>query len=928
MAKGIKKIKWEGKDAGVVITNLSIPNRLLTIHPDKVAWFIVGEWYDGTTPQDKLKKITWMWNNNGRDIVIRGRTILSGMKYGVQLPKKLCGPYSYFLDASITGKSSLSESVGLYFRGYCGPKVTSSKWAVSNDGKDVRNSQVFSYGHIVHLNLETEGLNGNTLIIEIYNEQLGDDRLIQTYTNVKVIDGEVNLQIKNTSTWRARLRYVSGEEKFYIKVKEQTKGHYILKPNKEATHARFLRIKDDVVAQHPERPQNNTPLKIGQSNINRERFDPCKFDAISIKETEKKDGKVTETKISVFEKGMKTINIEKKPDTITKTIFFDFDRFDINAESNKTLSNISGFLLEHEYSDIKIHGYACVIGKENYNLGLSQRRSDAVKKFFAAVKLDPTRITSIGKGEINATDKKEQGDDIKHKDEKVYKEARRVDVSFQFYGHDAQTIVYETIAPSVTTKKDLEIEITSFDTKSCFREKNKHKKEIKIIDVGQIEDKSDVTSIASPPKFNYKVYSDLWRFNLMPIQYIWPKGTTPNKFYIHTHSCRYFSNDEHASLVILAYPDIKWTLKFFINLTNDLSVKWMNMDPHEHKELQKKAGKIGAEKRWKQKDAAFGFSLKAKWENDKQEQELKYEYEAKFKKLYDLFSSIGALSDGITNKTKGKIRSVSAKGIPVSFIVKPPNLELTGDWFLSHPKDNNKILGTDISIGFNAQPLIGLEITIDLLGAIIFGVSGFFSGGTAAKGVTELYQRIQGKLKDGIEVGDEKNGLKANVDIYMDLIISNTISIDTGIKNFNTAGRAKDSKFELKAENKLKVELKVGIKIKGEAAIVIIKVTAYFEASASAEASVTFGHGVNYDEKGLYYRPILGFDGLDAKYIIYISASLAMKIVKDKSKVEESREGKYEIAKGDFKGVIPPFDVIKELEELFGISANIPLIKN
>ena len=53
-----------------------------------------------------------------------------------------------------------------------------------------------------------------------------------------------------------------------------------------------------------------------------------------------------------------------------------------------------------------------------------------------------------------------------------------------------------------------------------------------------------------------------------------------------------------------------------------------------------------------------------------------------------------------------------------------------------------------------------------------------------------------------------------------------------------------------------------------------------------------------------------------------------MKIVKDKSKVEESRDGKYEIAKGNFIGVIKPFDVIEQLEKQFGMSANIPLIRN
>ena len=55
---------------------------------------------------------------------------------------------------------------------------------------------------------------------------------------------------------------------------------------------------------------------------------------------------------------------------------------------------------------------------------------------------------------------------------------------------------------------------------------------------------------------------------------------------------------------------------------------------------------------------------------------------------------------------------------------------------------------------------------------------------------------------------------------------------------------------------------------------------------------------------------------MDAEYIITVSASIAVKY----SKVEANREGKYEIAKGTFKEIIKPFDVIKSLEELFKCS--------
>ncbi|WP_130736586.1 OmpA family protein [Flavobacterium sp. J27] len=931
MARGVKKIKWTGK--GKVFQKKSDYSSRMVIPPNEFVWFTISEWLSGTTPEDQKKDITWIFQEQNRKIIIWKKVIPSNKIYAIKLPKKLCGSYSYYLEASLSGNTDPNPT-GLYINGFCDKRIISSKWATTNGGQDVRKSYQFSYGNIIHLNLSTEGLNGDRLIVEIYNiQKLRSDKLIFTFTNVKVRDGEVNLEIKNTSTWQGLVNNIQDEEKFYIKVKDQATGKYIVDTNNDEEHARFLRIKNKLVANNPQPPQNNTAAKTGTPSPKKERYDLCKFETISITETQKKDGKMEKTTTLVFDNGKGLKDVANPQKEVTKTIFFGFDSDVITKEGNEKLNNTLNFLLEHEHSTITIDGYACVIGKMEYNQSLSQKRSDAVKKFFIDGKLDPRRIISTGKGEINATDNKEGADNLKYKDEKKYAEARRVDISFKYFSHTAATIIYETIVPS--HDKDILFDITAFQTDACFRDKDKHKKEVKVT---SSEYKTPL--VKSGSSVTIPVHSALSTWNVAPLQYIWPKwnlvkGASGNgidaaeNYNVFIHSCRYFSEYNNATILIKAYPDIKWKLNFFLNLTNDLSVKWMNMDPYEHKKLQERSGKIGAEKRWKQKDASLGFSLKAKWDEDKQEQEFKYEYEAKFKKIYDLFASIGALSDGITNKTKGKARSISPKGIPVSFAVKPPNLSLTGDWFLSHPKDNNKIVGTDVAIGLNANPLIGLEITIDLLGALIFTAAGTISGGTASVPVLRFYEQIQSQLKEGWEVGDvdKGNGAKASVDIYMDLIISNIITIGTEFK-FNTAGKAKDSKFKIEAKNKLKVELKIGVKIKGEAVVAIVKAEVYFEASASADASVTFGHGINYDDKGLYYRPELGFDGLNAEYVVYISASLALKIKKSNHETQINREGKHKFLEGNFKNIIPPFDVIKELETLFNMDANIPLIKN
>lgn len=930
MAKGVKKIRVT---KGNYYPKMSVPGQRVTIVPNQDVTFKVEEWLPDTTAEDKKKPVIWMRQTNDRKIIIYQVPSTTGYKFNID--KQYCGSYHFYIEASFSGKRDTKNNVGLYVKGWCEPKIVTSKWTTQrgskNSIKNQNKTNYISYGHIVYLNLTTEGLNGNTVTVELWNQQTAKgDKLVHTYNNVQVIDGEVNLKIENTYSWMAHVENIQNVEEFYIKVKDSGSKKYIKDSRGDDLHAIYLNVKNKVVTTNANVSQNQTPTKVYKPDVSVVRYEPCKFEVIKITETDTKDGKPENTTALVFDngKGVKQLKTGQQQEHIQRTIFYKFDSTVIDKDGEAILNNVLKFLLEHKDSTINLSGYACVIGKQNYNKGLSQKRSDIVKKFFADGGLDPRRIISTGKGEVDPTDDKMGRDNIKYKDEKDYENNRRVDISFVFNAHDAQTIMYEVVAPSVSTKKNLTIDIAGFDTKICFRDsKHKHKKEIYVVDVGQAIDAGDTKKTFTTPSFNYSVYSDLSQFNALPIQYILPGATTPNQFHLHVHSCRYYSNEKRTTVLIKVYPDIKWTLSFFLNLTNDLSVKWMNMDPHEHKELQKKAGKMGAEKRWKQKEASLGFSLKAKWNNDKQEKELKYEYETKFKKIYDTFASIGAMSDGITNQAKGKVRSISPKGIPVSFVVKPPNLELSGNWLLKHPKDNNMIVGTDGTIELKASPLIGLEMTVDLLGALVFGIAGAVSGGTAAPGVTRLYQEIQGKLKSGIDVGNDNAGFKASVDIFMDLIISSTIEVESSF-NFNTAGKLKDSEFKISSKTKLKIELKVGVKIQGEVSLAVIKAEAYFEASASGSASITFGHGINYDDKGLYYRPALGFDGLDAQYVVTISVGLAIKIAKNKHKVQESRNGKYEIAKGDYKNVIPPFDVIKELESYFGISANIPLIKN
>ncbi|WP_445456845.1 hypothetical protein [Flavobacterium sp. HNIBRBA15423] len=317
--KGVAKIRWSGK--GNVDKSKSKPNVTLAVLPKNDIGFIVDKWFDETTEEEKKKSVTWILQDKERKEI---RSIQKSVKeeFTLNIPNALCGSYTYYLEASLSGNIDRNNNTGLWIIGKCTPKIVSSKWSTSVDGEDVRKQQ-FKYGQLVYLNLTTEGLNGSkNLTIEVYQviQEGGgskDDKLIFTYTSVDVIDGEVNLKIGNTANWFVYAK--SNLEGFYVKVKDAF-GNYVT-DGKDDIHARFLRLKKEQVTKKTETPTNNTPLKVGETTMNFLRYDACKY--ISFK-----DNKTVLFDEENLKKGIKNqplINLlylvgENKGDIVTITI--------------------------------------------------------------------------------------------------------------------------------------------------------------------------------------------------------------------------------------------------------------------------------------------------------------------------------------------------------------------------------------------------------------------------------------------------------------------------------------------------------------------------------------------------------------------------------------------------------------------------------
>ncbi|OXA94368.1 OmpA family protein [Flavobacterium hercynium] len=904
MVKGVKKIKWTGD--GIVKKDLSIPNKKVVIAPDQHVFFTIEKWYDATTESDKKKNITWIFQDLKTRTIILQKIIPVSNKYGIKLPKNLCGPFEYYLEASLSGNRDVINKTGLLISGNCPAKIKSSKWCTTNDGKDVSKSQTFNYGDKIYLNLVTEGLNGNlNLSIDVFRKT-DDKKALFRYTSVDVIDGEINLEIKNTFSWYSNLKGIKETEEFYVKVFDPANQLYIPNDKKETKHGSFLKINKKISSKQTTPPTNLSPLKTGEPIPNKERFELCRFETISITESKK-------TPLLVFDNGKNLENTWTPKTPILKTIYFDFEKYDITSDAKSVLHNVLQYLLLSQHSYIKVDGHACVIGKEQYNQKLSQQRSDAVKKVFADGGLAAYRIISTGRGEVNPSDDKKGRDDIKYKNEKEYNENRRVDISFDSYGHDAQTIIYETIAPSY--EQDLTIDVTEFENKACFKD-IKHRKNIRINspEYDKVIDK--VTN-----KLAFPVKSNIDALEKYPLKYLLPKLFV-NQYNIDIHSCRYYSVASNTTILVKTYPDIKWDFHLLLNLTNKLSVKWQKLSPAQHKQMQSNAGKIGAEKRWKQTEVEFGVVLEANWDkinNDKYDKhfDATLKYETKIKQFYSVFASLKEFSKTITGETKGAVSKTRlGKNWPLWVEMNPPNLRLGAEWNLERGKKKGKEtleIGTAIEFYFIAEPLIELGLNIDLLAGLVqLGVAAT-TGGSGNLAAMKIFNEVRDWL------GDEDNTI--SLKMYIDLEITGTINGSSKLK-VNT--KSDENNGEAKLETVLKIELRAGLEIKANVVILIGEAYAYAEVSGKAVGSATFAHqlfyGKNSEEVSIYYQPALNFDGLRVTGVIKAKVGLLIKkgiFAGDRS--ADLADYKYE------KNLFDPFDVIQKFEEVTKISSKIKL---
>lgn len=837
---------------------------------------------------------------------------LIGDNRTISIKPKYCGPKQYIIEAFIDEPLN-KPPTQLTFRGKATQKIVSTKWSKTNGGSDIRNSPI-KYGDPVWLNIETEGLNGATLDIDVFNPQWGDDEKAASYKGVKCNSGEVNLFINNTYTWRAHTgaNTANSGEKFYIKVSLSGKKTRILDDHKDDEHARYLKILDKITTREVGEFKSAKPLMVGENEVNVERYELCRFTKIDI--TDDKDPPIT-----IFEEGKIILDEKKKSEfQVSETIHFDLDKSKIRSDAKPVLDGIANLLLDNPYISSTIGAHCDIRADNEYNDALSQRRAIAAVNYLVSKGVDKKKISARGYGKRKLLI---EGEGLSEEEHQLN---RRLTVEFKIFGDNAESMVFETIAPDETKKKKIEISIETYKTDKCLRKGTQlehDNKNVKVIELTS-KGKNGPFKYDGTSKVKHEVYSNLSKSETAPLRYIWPHKNKTNNFLFYINSCRYYSNKNKATVIIKAYPDIKWDFHFFLNLSNPESVTWNKLKADKLGEMRKAAGKIGSEKRYKQTDIDFGVILEGQWNKiNKDTYEEKWDatlkYESKIKKFYNLFSSLKDISKGITSQTKGKVTGTRlGKKLPFSISVTPPNFALGAEWQLSRAKKNNKPIkeiGTEIDFYLKSKPIIGLKMVIDLLDLIVQGVVAAASGGTANIAAKQIFDSVREWLADDDHA--------INVKMYIDLVFFGTIDGEAKLK-YHTVSKTNEG--DLTLTSTIGVELKAGIEVKAGVVMVGVEFYANGQMIASGKGSITFGHKLTYKSSALNYRPELKFDGIVVSFVIKAEVGLAIK-----KGWFSGFDAKTTLADYEYKDkIVDEFDVIEKLEKFTGVKPEIPLIKN
>ncbi len=84
---------------------------------------------------------------------------------------------------------------------------------------------------------------------------------------------------------------------------------------------------------------------------------------------------------------------------LLQPIYFDFDKYELKSEGIATLERIASFMREHSGVRLMAQGNCDERGSSEYNMGLGENRSRAVKNYLSSYGISADRVETTSYGE-------------------------------------------------------------------------------------------------------------------------------------------------------------------------------------------------------------------------------------------------------------------------------------------------------------------------------------------------------------------------------------------------------------------------------------------------------------------------------------------------------------------------------------------------
>ena len=105
-----------------------------------------------------------------------------------------------------------------------------------------------------------------------------------------------------------------------------------------------------------------------------------------------------------------------------RVVYFDFDRADIRADSQSVVAAHAAFLAKNPSQKVRLEGHADERGSREYNIGLGERRGQAVRRALLLQGVAELQLATVSYGEERPA--------VAGSDEQAYALNRRVEIVY------------------------------------------------------------------------------------------------------------------------------------------------------------------------------------------------------------------------------------------------------------------------------------------------------------------------------------------------------------------------------------------------------------------------------------------------------------------------------------------------------------------